>query len=221
MLHLRSASQKLLLLAIAAAVFSTSTGCIGMLAQIGYMIYGEKRSAEYEGLEGKKVAVICVSNSSSYSSAAAAEQVSQLVGGLLKSKIEKMQLIPHDEVAEWIDNNDWSEVDYREIGRGVKADMLVAIDLHSFTFRNPTIYRGKADVTIRTIDMKAEGAPQVYRKRIPEFAYPVNGGVHTADATEEEFQIAFVRQLSWDIAKRFYDYDVLTEFAQDPTSLDK
>ena len=220
MVQLRHVSGKLLLLAVWGVVFSASTGCVGMLAQIGYIIYGEKRDAEYEGLEGKKVAVVCVSNGSSYSSGAAAEQVSQLVGGLLKSKIEKMELISHNEVTEWIDSNDWSEVDYREIGKGLKADMVVAIDLHSFTFRNPTVYRGKADVTIRVIDMQKEGS-QVYRKRIPEFAYPANGGVHTADATEEEFQIAFVQQLSWDIAKRFFDYDVLTEYAQDPTTLDR
>lgn len=220
MFQLRLATAKLFLLAAAALVVSTSSGCVGMLAQLGYIIYGEKRDAEYEGLEGKKVAVVCVSGSSSYSSGAAAEQVAQIVGSLLKSKIEKMELISHNRVADWIDSNDWSEVDYREIGRGLEADMVVAIDLHSFTFRNPTIYRGKADVTVRVIDMKADGA-QVYRKRIPEFHYPANGGVHTADTTEDEFQIAFVKQLSWDIAKRFFDYDVLTEFAQDPTTLDR
>jgi hypothetical protein len=121
---------------------------------------------------------------------------------------------------EWIDSNDWSEVDYREIGKGLKADMIVAIDLHHFTFRNPTVYRGKADVTVRVFDMQNDGQ-QAYRKRISDFNYPVNGGVHTADTTEEKFQIAFVQQLSWDIAKRFFDYDMLTEFAQDPTSLDR
>lgn len=221
MLFSPSAREKLLLLALAAIFLTTSTGCVGMLAQIGYIIYGEKRDAEYEGLEGKKVAVVCVSGSSSYSSGAAAEQISQLVGGLLKAKIEKVEIISHQEVSEWIDNNDWGEVDYREIGKGVKADMVVAIDLHSFTFRNPTVYRGKADVTVRVIDMKAPGSQQVYRRHLPEIAFPANGGMHTADTTEDEFQIAFVRQVSWEIAKRFYDYDVLTEFAQDPTTLNR
>ena len=34
------------------------------------------------------------------------------------------------EIADWIDNQDQDLTDYREVGRGVKADMVVGIDLH-------------------------------------------------------------------------------------------
>ena len=43
-----------------------STGCIGAMAQLLYVIKGHKSPADFAGLEGKRVAVVVVSDASAY-----------------------------------------------------------------------------------------------------------------------------------------------------------
>jgi len=52
----------LLLLASALLVFP---GC-GAMAQLMYVLKGHNVPAEFQGLEGKKIAVVCVSDASAY-----------------------------------------------------------------------------------------------------------------------------------------------------------
>ena len=53
-------------------------------------------------------------------------------------KARRSKWCPPGDMANWIDNNDWNQLDYREIGRGIKADMVLAIDLEiSGTGRHP------------------------------------------------------------------------------------
>ena len=44
----------------------TTVGCMGGLAQLLYVIKGHKIPAEFNGLEGKRVAVVCISDASAY-----------------------------------------------------------------------------------------------------------------------------------------------------------
>ena len=120
-----------------------ASGCIGLLAQMAYWSGSGDKPAEYEGLEGKRVAVICVSESSSFGLGTDSLYLSCAVGSLLKQNIKEVTLVRSDEIADWIDRHDWNEIDFAEVGRGVEADMVVAIELSAFSlYEGQTLYRG-------------------------------------------------------------------------------
>jgi hypothetical protein len=197
-----------------------ATGCIGFTSQLVYWIKGgHKIDAEYNGLEGKKVAVVCVSDNSSYGPNSISNMLERAVVILLRERGKKIDVIHQDEVADWIDNNDWNQMDYRDIGRGVSADMVLAIDLGGVRLHEGmTLYKGRADVVITVYDMKDEGRV-AFRKTLPEFTFPQSGARHSTEMSESQFRQLFVMVLAQQVAKYFYDYRFEDDFANDARSL--
>ena len=73
-------------------------------------------------------------------------------------------MIDQRKIAKWTDENTWEE--YSEVGKAVKADMVVGIDLESFSiYQGQTLYQGKADATIRVFDCR-HGNKEVFEKTI-------------------------------------------------------
>jgi hypothetical protein len=210
-----------LLLAIL-SVTIPSAGCVGLGAQLAYWIQGgHKIDAEYKGLEGKRVAVVCVSDSSSYGPNSLSNMLERAVAMLLRERGKKIDVIHHEEVADWIDNNDWNQMDYRDIGRGVSADMVLAIDVGGVRLHEGmTLYKGRADVVITVYDMK-DGGKTAFRKTLPEFTFPQNGARHSTEMSENQFRQLFVTVLAQQVAKYFYDYKFEDDFAGDARSLSR
>lgn len=191
------------------------SGCVGIAAQLLYVIKGEKIDAEFEGLEGKRVAVVCVSSSSGFDPGSAASTLAQFVEGLLRKNVKDIKLVRQQEIADWIDNNDWDRLDYRDIGRGVRAEMIVAIDLDGFRLHeDATLYKGRTNWTVTVYDMQQAGEA-VFRRSERNFQFPVNGGQHVSETSEDRFQQKFLLILAQDISKHFYAYEFKDEFARD------
>jgi hypothetical protein len=204
------------LLAIAGLTLP-STGCVGAAAQLIYIIRGNKVPAEFDGLQGKRVAVVCVANTSSYDPGAAASILSQLVETHLRQNVKNIKVVRQQEVADWVDNNDWDQMDYRDIGKAVNADMVVGIDLDGYRLHeDATMFKGRANVTVTVYDM-SQGGDSVFRRTMPNFSFPLNGGQHVSETTDAQFQRKFLVVLSQDIAKHFYPYEFNDEFARDTT----
>ena len=196
-------------------LMGSASGCVGLAAQVLYMVKGEKVPAEFEGLEGKRVAVVCVAGSGNYGPGSAPSVLSQLVEAILRNQVKNIKVVRHEEVIDWIDNNDWNQMDYRDVGRGVNADMVVGLDLDGYRLHeDATMYKGRASVTITVYDMK-KGGESVYRDTMPNFMFPVNGGQHVSETNEAQFQRKFLLILAQDIAKHFYAYEFKDEFARD------
>ena len=116
------------LIVLTLAVLIPSSGCIGISAHLLYFIKGgQKIDAEYKGLNGKRVAVVCVSENASYGPNSISSVMERSVAALLRERVQKIEVIHPEEVADWIDTNDWNQMDYRDIGRGVAADKVLAI----------------------------------------------------------------------------------------------
>jgi hypothetical protein len=195
----------------------SAAGCIGATAQLMYLIHGRKVAAEYTGLEGKRVAVVCVSRSGSFGPAVEADMLAKGVSTVLKREVKKIDVVPFEEVADWKDQNVWDEVDYRNVGRGVNADMIVAIDLEKFGLHEGVnMFKGKATITVSVLDMKQRGAT-VFRKEPKDFAFPEHGARHSSETDEASFRRVFIGILAQDIAKRFYTYDMIDNVAMDAT----
>jgi hypothetical protein len=212
----RNKFQSALVTSCLAATLICSAGCNLLLTQLGYWSGGNLISAEYAGLEKQRVAVICVSDNASYGVGTESEMLARGVGNILNEHVKEIDLVRQDEIADWIDKNDWSEVDYREVGKGVKADRIVAIDLAGFRlYEGQSLYRGRASVTITVYDL-SNGGKEVFRRPLPEIKFPANGVYHSSETSEAAFRRAFIKVIAEQIARYFYDYDMLDTYGRDP-----
>lgn len=194
----------------------TAGGCM-QLAGLAYMIRGETVKAAYPGLKGKRVAVVCRPPATlQYRNATAARDIAKQVGILLKAEVKDLTLVDPREVAKWTDENDWQE--YTEIGKALEAEMVVAIDLDSFSLQEEqTLFQGKSTVNITVYDMTANG-DAVFERTLPQTLFPTNP-VSAMDRPEAEFRRQFVGVLSDKIARHFYDHEAFTDFAYDSKAL--
>jgi hypothetical protein len=221
MRRIRNSSHRFWAVALLALLAVSSSGCVGIASQIVYMIKGNKVDAEFDGLRGKRVAVVCVANSSDYDPGSASAMLAQTVESILRLKVKGIKVVRQDEVADWIDNNNWNQMDYRDIGRGVNAEMVLAIDLDGYRLHeDQTLFKGRANVVVTVYDM-TKGGEAVFRRSKPNFSFPTSGGQHVSETTEGQFQRKFIFVLANDIAKPFYDYDFAEDFARDASLIDQ
>lgn len=216
----RSSSRRRFLLAalgLAIAV-APASGCTGLMTTIAYLVVGTDLPAEYDGLKGKKVAVVCrpmvslqVRNSTVH------KEIARAVSALLEQKVSKIQIVDQRKVDEWSDENTWD--DYAEVGKALKADMVVGIDLEDFTvLEGQTLYQGKANVTVKVIDCAGKSKVP-FERTLPQIVYPPNHGVPTSDRQESQFRREYVAYLADHIARHFYPHDPYNDWAQDAAAL--
>jgi hypothetical protein len=199
---------------------SSGSGCVGLGAQLIYWAKGgHKIDPDFDGLEGKRVAVICVSNNASYGPNSSCAMLQRAVARQLRYKGDEIDVIHEDEIADWIDTNGWDEMDYREIGRGVDAEMVVALDIEDFSLHEGrTLYKGRATLVVSVYDMEDDGAV-VFRRTISDYSFPKNSARHTTEMSESRFRSLFVTVLSEQVAKYFCAYNLEEEFARDAMML--
>lgn len=208
------------LMMAACMVMLCTSGCVGIAAQLMYMAGMGDIPAEFEGLEEKRVAVVCVSNRSAYGSGAEAEALARMVSAILRKEVKKIDVVSHIEIDNWKDNFDWDEIDYRVVGRGVKADMVVAIDVKKLSYyEGQTLYKGCADFSVTVYDM-SKGGEVAFSRDIPDFQFPQQGGRPVTDMVEAKFQKVFLTMLAQDIARSFHSYDKIENVGSDARLLD-
>ncbi len=200
---------------VAASFLVASSGCVGLVANLMNVAHGNLVPAQFKGLEERRVAVVCVSNSEAFGPTSASVALSKQVGKLLEQNVREISLIDPQAVADWIDENGWDYMDYVALGKGVDAEMLVAIDLDGFSLHEGrTLYKGRAEVSITVYDLLQSGK-EVFATIPPQIQYPRNSGYHTTDLSEAAFRRQFLTIVSSQIARHFYAYDAKEDYARD------
>jgi hypothetical protein len=199
-----------LLVALALVVAS---GC-SIVPFVAYLVKGISTPADFTGLKGKRVAVICRPVASlQYQSSSVATELAQRVGDLLAEHVPNITVIEQGEVEKWEDENNWEE--YIEIGKALQADMVVGIDLDQFSLlQGQTLYQGKASIDLAVYDMK-HGKRPVYQKMLPQQLYPPNAPVPAAEKSLVEFRQQFLMVLADQVGRHFYEHDSTADFAID------
>lgn len=207
-----------IMLALAAGTLSAS-GCRNALATAMWITKGTNTPAEFDGLRGKKVVVVCRPLADlKYRDTSVAKDLTRELGLLLKSNVPKIELIDPRKVAQWTDENTWDE--YTEIGEALGAEMIVGVDLQEFSiYQGQTLYQGKATLALSVYDCIAGGHP-IFEKDLPQSVYPPNSGIPTSEMREVEFRRKFVRVLADQIGRHFYAHDPYQDYALDATALD-
>jgi len=193
-----------------------SAGC-SMLPAIVWVIDPDDVDAEFEELNGKRVALICRATSMEYAHPTVSRDLAVRVAALLRKNVRKVEVVDERELADWVDKHDWH--DYREVGRALKADMVVGIDLERFELsRGSTLLQGQADVRLAVYDVKNN--TKVWEPTKPlSVKYPPNSPYAAADRQEDDFRRQFLGVLAERVARHFYDYDSRKDFALDSTVL--
>ncbi|MCE5269015.1 MAG: hypothetical protein LLG00_14155 [Planctomycetaceae bacterium] len=207
------------LLVIAALTLVPAVGCQSLMFTVAYLWKGMDVPPEYEGLKGKKVAVVCrplpsLQFSNSRISSEVAEEVSKLLG----ERVKKIKMVDQRKVAKWADENRWEE--YREVGKAVKAEVVVGIELERLNlYESQVLYRGRANANIEVYDCKT--GKLLFEKAMPETIYPPNMPLAKSDMEEAVFRKKFVEVLADRIGRHFYEHDPHGDLALDSTVLDK
>ena len=117
-----------------------------------------------------------------------------------------------------MESNDLSDIEYAEVGKGVKADRLLAVDVHNLRIKEgATLYRGQTDVTVTVYDIPS-GGRVVYRNNIPEFAFPEHAGTPITDTSESKFRSIFLTLVANEVSGLFYPVDPTLSVARDATA---
>ena len=176
---------------------------------------GPKIPARYKGLGGRRVAVVCMMDPTAYGDGATSTMIADEVGHILRSNVDEIDVVRQEDVSDWLDTNDWDATDFVEIGQGVKADMVVAIEVSAFRLhKSQTLLQGHADVTTTVYDI-TRGGKEVFRTANPDYTFPSTHAIPTMSAQVGSFQRIFIRLLAEEIGKNFYDYDMQSDFARD------
>jgi hypothetical protein len=206
-------SPALHLAALALLLPLVSGGC-SMITTVAYLVAPEKDApAEFKGLKGKHVAVVCKPIVElEFSDASSARELAAMVGSQLAQNVRKARVIDQREVARWIDENAWN--DYPTLGKALDADIVVGIDLEQFRIHEgSTLYRGRASAHVRVYDVAEKTV--LFEKRFDDFSFPGDSAVPSTDQSEAQFRSLFLQVLSRKIARSFHAYDSRTTFAEE------
>ena len=207
-------SRRKLCMAMISGAAVLQTGCLGLASNLMHAVGMDMIPPEYEGFEEQTVAVITISDSSSYTRDQKSAELSTFVGRILTQKIKDIKVVRDDKVSHWRDTNGWDSLDFSEIGEGVEADKVLGIELSNFSLRDgPTLYCGTSDVTISVIDV-ATGDLE-FSKSLEEYKYPTMAGQHTSETTESRFRKLYLQTLAEEIGRSFRPYDMSDRVAAD------
>lgn len=193
---------------------ATTPGCVQFAANLIHAVRGNDMPAEYAGLDEKRVAIIC-SVDGAVASEASGSVLTSYISSALVQNLPKATVIGQDEVDRWLEIEGWSNNDALAIGKGVKADQVVRVQVSNFQLREgATLYRGSCDVRVTVYDIKADGR-LAFEKQITEHAFPRVGGTPVSDTTEAKFRSVYLHILATKIASLFHPADPTAEYALD------
>jgi hypothetical protein len=200
---------------IALATLAISSGCHQLLATGVYVLEGGNvEPAQCKEFEGKRVVVVCRPPSTSeYSHAGAARVLTRNVTTLLRENVKKVEMVEAREVDKWLDESDWDDI--QELGRAVKADRLLVIDMEHFDlYKGKTLYQGAADINLTVYDVN-ERDKVLWEKDLGEMLFPANSAIPVQDKPAQQFEREYIAILARQIAVYFYKHDPNANFALD------
>lgn len=191
----------------------TSTGCVSLLANLIHIIQGRKVPAPCDKLEGKRVAVVV--NSEAGTNDQSVVMLGRYIRERMLANVEKIELVPQDQVEKWTLEQYWEDLDYEAIGKGVKADYVVAVDLTELQLRDgDTLYRGSCSVYTTVYEVGKPNKP-VYKTSMLNYSFPSVGGQPITGTDETAFRRLFLGIVGHRVARNFHPYDPSEDIAAD------
>jgi hypothetical protein len=189
-------------------------GCKSGLESLTILYQGYDIPAEFDGLQGKKVVVVC-KPLTEFSSQGVDRVLAEGISERLKAHIKNIHIIEPEKVDKLRDKTGMD--DYRQIGRALKAEKVIGIDIESFSVLDgQTLYKGRSTVSIQVYDVAEKQVE--WHKAPPQFEFPKIGSTPAQELPEVEFRNQFVAELGEQIARFFYPHDRHDDYASDISS---
>ena len=205
---------RLLLTAAVVLPISIAAGC-NMVAGLGYVLYGNRVDAQFVGLKGKKVVVVCrQSGGSSFSrDSTAFDEVGARITRLLRKNLgKKTRVVAYSKVTEYTDSHQWEQ--FSEVGEYLEADFVVGVDLERFNSdTGSTVQSGTAEIRITVHDIDNEDEV-VYGPVQRTLKYPPSGPRPVGDVSQHQFRGMFLDYVARHVAQHFYSHDATANFAE-------
>ena len=207
-------TRRRLLTTVAGVLSLTQAGCIQFAANMVNAIRGDAVPAEYEGLKDQRVAVYTITDTGKYTEDVAARLLTRKVSEVLLDKVKDVRLVRETEIGQWRDTQGYNEIDAVNLGRGVKADKVLSIELMRLRLLDgQTMYRGHADVTLSVYDV--ESGSLEFRRSLEDYTYPAMAGLPVTESSEERFRRLYLDMLAERVARHFFPYDFRDSVAAD------
>lgn len=212
----RSLSIRWTAIVLSLSLVLMASGCKSALQSLTILYEGYDIPAEFDGLQGKTVAVVCKPLTElDFSNSDAARALTEGICERLKKHVKDIHIIDPEKIAKLRDEKAMD--DYLEIGKTLKADKVVGINIESFgVLDGQTLFRGRSTLSIRVYDV-AEKTTE-WHKSPPAFTYPKVGPTPAADIAEAEFRNEFVASLAEQIARLFYPHDRHDDYCDETAS---
>lgn len=213
-------ARKVVCFVLMVACMAPMVGCVGLVANLLNVMGAGLMPAAFPELEEKKVAVVCVSNSDLFGPTSTSSDLSNRIARLLAAKVKEIEVVSNQEVEDWIDRNNWDMIDFVAVGRGVEADMVVAIDVDALSlYDGPTMFKGRAQCHLVVYDV-ASGR-EVFSKSPPQLEFPTLAGIPSTSISEREFRKKFLDSLADRLARNFYAFDINEDVAKDVETISR
>ena len=210
----RTSRWRLAIATCLAAIALCQSGCLGLASQVMRVAGMNLIPAEYDGLNKSTVAIVTMTDSSQYTNDSAARELSRRVGTVLTNECKDVTLVREDLVQQYRDVHGYESNDFVEIGKEVKADKVLIIEMTDLSLRDgATLFQGSADIHLQVVDV--ETGQSVYSSDIDQYTFPKSTGQHTSETTEKRFSKLYLKMLSEEIGRRFRPFDPTETVAQD------
>lgn len=205
------------LLFLLAGLVVTLTGC-EMIGGALYIIKGRDQEPNCKTLLKGEHKVVVVTRAPAYVSQFGCETVhsdiSQEVSYLIAANAnnKKLKMISQNKVEDWFDRNDYTFERFTDIGKDLKADYVVGIEIDSFTLQEPqsrNLYRGRASVHVKLYNCKTGNVE--HSESFSNIVYPANShlDLDSVNKTPSDFRREFVKVVAIQVAAQFHPYDPL------------
>jgi len=201
------------LIVLAALSVISPAGC-GWISLMMYNMNPNDTPAAFKDLHDKRVVVVCRPVVDlQFADSSVPRELTRQVAALLAQKVRKIDIVDDREASQWMDEHSWQK--YSEIGKAMKADMVVGVDLERFTLeQGPTLLQGNAAFQIGVYDM-SDGGKKVFEKSMPRLLYPPHTPISSSEKSEPEFRRQFIGVMAEQIGRQFYPHDSIDDFAND------
>lgn len=213
-------TRKLICLVLMILCLAPTVGCVGLFANFLNVMGAGLIPPAYAGLKDKKVAVVCVSNSQLFGPTSTSSQISTRMSRLLANHVKGIEVVPPQQIEDWIDRNGWDMIDFQAIGKGVEAEVVVAVDVRTFSLHDgATMLKGRGDFDMVVYDITT--GQEVFSRSPPQIEFPTTSGVSTTSTSEREFKRLFLDTVATRLARNFYPFDMNDDVAADVAKLSR
>ena len=205
---IESLALQIALAGVFAIVVTAGTGC-SLMATGMWIVNPNDAAAEYDGLEDRRVAVVCQPNTAlALRNYGVGQELAERVSAKLGKNIDGVEMVPQSEINDWTDQHQLKSIS--EFGKAMNADVVVAINLPEFRlYSGKSMMRGEATAEVEVHDIAT--GELLHELEAIDSLYPPENGIpielSNQRSSETRFRRKYLGVLADQISRRFYAHD--------------